>query len=640
MTWYATILNRRLPLPVRARMVGAALWVGVPLAIVLLCWHALPLEPGAGLTPSWEGALHMALHYGITFGNHLIFTYGPLGFLSVPTLWYGATGIIAVLYTVLLRFALALALFWGARRSYGTVVGAIVALVVVDASEFVRETVPFLVFCVWMVDRVSGSRQRLALMAIGGAVAGLELLNKLSIGIEITAMALVVALATRGRRRDHVVVTLAALILALLVGWTVTGQDWGALAAYARNGARIVSGYAPAMSKEARGLSWEYVAGFLAFAIGLVGAVQMTTDGPARRRWGMVALWVVFCFFEYKQGFVIHDLWHATMYFVALMGGFLALRWQWGGQVVGLGLTATLCVFALAAQGLTYIRAVANPAKNVSSATTQLKQVISPSERAAVMAKGRRAIEATRPIDQSTLNLLRGHTVHVAPYQTSVVWAYRLKWSPLPVFQSYSAYTTALDQEDASFLDSARAPQRILRNLAAGLDSRVQTFDEGLTTRTIFCRYRQLRVTETWQVLALGPNRCGATVSLGTVHAAWNQTIGVPAPPNEHSFVFVRIGGVTVGGLERLVALLYKPAERMILLDGVSHRLVEETAADGLILRAPPGVDFTPPFNFPPDSSTIAVSEKGQGSGAGKPITYSFFAQSVNSAPRAAHAQG
>ena len=43
----------------------------------------------------------MAHHFGITFGNHLIFTYGPLGFLSVPTLWYSDTGTIAVLYTLL-----------------------------------------------------------------------------------------------------------------------------------------------------------------------------------------------------------------------------------------------------------------------------------------------------------------------------------------------------------------------------------------------------------------------------------------------------------------------------------------------------------------------------------------------------------
>jgi hypothetical protein len=90
-------------------------------------------------------------------------------------------------------------------------------------------------------------------------------------------------------------ITLSALILALLAGWTATGQDWGSLSAYARNAVQIISGYAAAMSYENPTLSWqvsfEYVAGLLAFAIGLVGALQMTVEGPAGRRWGIVALW-------------------------------------------------------------------------------------------------------------------------------------------------------------------------------------------------------------------------------------------------------------------------------------------------------------------------------------------------------------
>lgn len=266
------------------RLGGIVIWMVVPLVIMLLSWHELPLAPQPGLDPSWQAALHMALHYGITFGNHLIFTYGPLGFLSVPTLWYSTTGTIAVLYAVLMRFALALALFLGARRTYGIVVGGVIALLVAGASDVALESVPFLVFCVWMVDRVSDSRRHLTLMlmAMGGAVAGLELLNEMSLGIEITALAVVVALGARGRRRDHLIVTLAALVLALLAAWTATGQDWGALPAYARNSARIISGYAAAMSYEEPSLTWEYTAGLVAFAFGLAGALQMTQDGPAR----------------------------------------------------------------------------------------------------------------------------------------------------------------------------------------------------------------------------------------------------------------------------------------------------------------------------------------------------------------------
>jgi hypothetical protein len=623
----------------RPQAVPLASCLVVALVITLLSWHALPLEPQPGLDPSWQATLHMALRYGITFGNRLIFTHGPLGFLSVPTLWYGGTGAVAVLYTVLVRLALALALFLGARRIYGPAVGGIVALLVAGASVVTLESVPFLVFCVWMVDYVSASRPdsrrrlTLALMALAGAVAGLELLNEVSLGMELTALVVIVALGTQGRRRDHLIVTLAALVLALLVAWGMTGQDWGALPAYVHNSARIVSGYAAAMSYEDPSLTWEYTAGLVAFAFGVAGALQMTRDGPARRRWGIVALWVVFCFFEYKEGFVRHDAGHGAIYFVALMGGFLALRWRSRNRLIGLGFTAALFTFALAAQEPSSFSTVFNPGENAKTAIDQIEQVSGSAKRAAVIAQGRREIEQVLFVDQPTLDLLRGHTVDVAPYEAAVAWAYNLDWRPLPVFQSYAAYTTGLDQENADTLNSTRAPQRILRNREPGVDGRVLTFDEGLSTRTILCRYRELRTTGVWQVLGLGPNRCGAPVPLGTVHAGWYQNVQVPAPPNDHSFVFVRIGGVAVGGLEHLRALLYKPVERVVLLDGASHRLIEATATDGLLLRAPVGVDFTAPFNLAPNSSTIAVGKTGQGVGDGQPITFSFFAQSVNAGP-------
>jgi hypothetical protein len=622
-----------LSLPDSRRLANATIWVLVPLVIMLLSWHLLPLEPEPGLDPSWQAALQMAAHDGITFGHDLIFTYGPLGFLSVPTLWYTDTGTIAVIYAVLLRLVLASALFWGARRTYGAAAGAVVALVVACASGVALETVPVFIFCVWIVDRVSAPRERLTLMAIGGAVAGVELLNKVSIGIEITVLVTVTALAARGRRRDHLIVVFAALISALLVAWTATGQDLGSIAAYARNSARIVSGYAAAMSSEEPSLGWQYTAGWVAFAFGLAGALHMTVDGPTRRRWGIVALWFVFCFFEYKDGFIRHDLGHSTIYFVALMGGFLAFRWQPASRLVGLGLAAALVAFAFAAQDSSF-STVFKPGEDVDSAVNQVEQVANPSERAFTMARGRQAIKNVFPIDQPTLNLLRGHTVDVEPYQAAVAWAYNLDWRPLPVFQSYSAYTTGLDQEDADALQSPRAPQRILRNLDVDIDGRVQAFDEGLTSRTILCRYQELRTTGAWEVLGLGPDRCGAPVSLGTVHAGWDQAISVPTPPNNHSFIFVRIGGVAVGGLERLYALLYKPAERDVSLNGTAHRLIEDTAPDGLILRAAPGVDFTPPFNLAPESSTIAVDKAGQGSDGGKPLTFAFFAQSVSVGPR------
>lgn len=630
----AGLPERVRPRSTRSRTTSACMWVVLPCVVVLLSWHALALEPQPGLDNSWRAALHMAVHDGVTFGDHLVFTYGPLGFLSVPTLWYVDTGTIAFVYTILIRLALVVSVFVGARRSYGSIVAFVCALLVASASEVTPETVPFVVFSVWVIDRAVGDRRLTVLMTAGGAVAGLELLNKESTGIELAVLALIVALAARGRRWVNVTITLGSLFAALLIGWVATGQRLGALPAYAHGAARVIAGYTAAMSYSEPSLSWEYTAACVAFVFGLAAALQMTSTATARIRWGIVAIWVAFSFFEFKEGFVRQDSGHAVIYFAALMGGFFAFRWRTGSQPVALALASALFVFTLAVEGGS-VSALIDPGGNANTAISQIHDVMSKSKRNVIIAQGRAAIEAALPLDPQTLSLLRGHTVHVGPYETAVAWAYRLDWRPLPVFQSYTAYTTGLDQMNADALTSPSAPERILRNLDTGIDTRVLEFDEGATNRTILCRYRELRTTGAWQVLGIGPNRCEPPVALETVHANWGQEVTVPAPPNDHSFVFVRIGGVAIGGLERVVAALYKPAMRMVLLDGEPHRLVSGTATDGLLLRAPGGVDFTAPFNFAPNSLTIAVSkERDSATSRARPIIFSFFSQSVSIGPR------
>ena len=49
---------------------------------------------------SWHAALAMAFHQNIQFGPAAIFTYGPLGFLEFPQLYFTSTFILAELYVV------------------------------------------------------------------------------------------------------------------------------------------------------------------------------------------------------------------------------------------------------------------------------------------------------------------------------------------------------------------------------------------------------------------------------------------------------------------------------------------------------------------------------------------------------------
>jgi hypothetical protein len=576
----------------------------------------------------------MAFTYHIGFGTHLIFTYGPLGFLSVPTLWFSHSGLIAIFYTVVVRIAFVTALFAAARRSYGLPVAILVTLALASASSGWLEPVPFLVFAIWVVDRVEDGRWLTASIAGAAAVAGIELLNKASTGIELIVLAIVMAACARGRRRVHLAAALVALVVGLVVGWLAAGQSLTALPDYLRSTQQIVSGYASAMGLEAPGLGWQYTASWAVLAFGVIGAFQMTGDGASRRRWGIVLLWVAFWFFEFKEAFVRHDSIHGAYFFVAAMGGFIGLRWRPGHRAAGLSVTAALFVFTLMADGTSFAT-VFNPAKDASAAFTEIGQVASHSKRYAIISAGRTMIGQLFPIDPKTLALLAGHTVQVSPYETAVAWAYRLDWQPLPIFQTYSAYTPALDEDNARAMNSPDGPQRILRNRDSPIDNRVQTFDEPLATRTMFCRYRQLRVTPVWQVLARAPNRCSAPTLIRSVRANWDRSVSVPAPPNDHSFVFVRIAGTGLSVWETLYSLLYKPDVRAILLDGYPYRLVEATAGDGLLLRAPSAIDYSSPFGLAPNPAQIAVSEIGSRPGKGDPITYSFYSVSVSSGARA-----
>jgi hypothetical protein len=627
--------------PSRTRLQRAALWVIVTLAIALLSWQTVPLTPQAGLDSSWQAALQMAITHGITFGNRLIFTYGPLGFLSFPTLWYTHTGAIAFGYTVLWRILLVVALLSAARRTYGAVAGALVALLIAGASASTSAitststtgnttfvTVPFLIFAVLVVDGVRDRRRLAALMALAGATAGVMLLNETSVGIELAALALIMAYTAKGNRVRHLLIVAGALVAALLAAWTAAGQDWGALPSYIRGSEQIVAGYAAAMGYEQAGLGWQYPAAWIAFAFGLAGALEMTAGGDSRRRWGIVGLWVAFCFFEFKEAFVRHDLPHGIIYFLAVMGGIVAFRWRPEHRLAALGLTAALFALTMAA-GANSFAGVFNPGGDASSAIDQIGQVLQRSERERVITTGRDQVRAEDPIDPTTLSLLHGHTVDVLPDDVAAAWAYGLDWRPLPVFQSYAVYTTALDEDDADALRSNYAPQRILRNRDPAIDDRVLAFDEPLTARTILCRYRQLRATLGWQVLAREPSRCGASRLIGVVHAQWDESVPIPAPPNGHSLVYVRIYGVQVGGLERLTSLIDKPVERDVILDSVPYRLVEGTAADGLLLRAAPAADYPVPWNFAPDDTTIGVMAAGRSQTVGTPITFAFYEESL-----------
>jgi hypothetical protein len=278
-----------------------------------------------------------------------------------------------------------------------------------------------------------------------------------------------------------------------------------------------------------------------------------------------------------------------------------------------------------------------NPYANVVAVADQLRTLGSAGRRAAMIADLHKRVEATYVLTTGVRAAVGRRPVMLWPNLFGeVAWAYGLNLRPLPSFEVYGAYTPALDRLSARMLVSSRAPSRILRTNVLPVDRRRATFEAPLATREIFCRYRQVALGGAWQVLARAGDRCGTPQTLSTLTAAWGQPVSVPAPLRAAALVLVHIEAAGPHGLERVRSLLLRPQIRWIALDGNVYRLVAATAADGLLLYAPPQLDYPEPFAMAPRPQTIAVGRAG-GEPGGQ-ITYRFEEVPLRSTPAVAPA--
>ncbi|MGH9268103.1 MAG: hypothetical protein ACRD0D_07990, partial [Acidimicrobiales bacterium] len=95
--------------------------------LTVLTWPVPGLGATGRLDGSWVAALNLAAHRGLDFGTEVVFTYGPLGFLGFPRLYFGWTAALAFAYAVAVHASLCTTVFLLARRSWPAWVAAAMA---------------------------------------------------------------------------------------------------------------------------------------------------------------------------------------------------------------------------------------------------------------------------------------------------------------------------------------------------------------------------------------------------------------------------------------------------------------------------------------------------------------------------------
>lgn len=596
----------------------------------LCAWHIGMNSAGIGLDASWNAGLTMAVHQGLQFGREIVFSYGPLGFLQSPFVYYSGLGLIAFLFTAALYVCFCVALVRALARVLPLAAAALLGFLVVGALPLIEQPPLLAVLAAMaMLERERSPRAIDAFLVLGASYAAVEALVKLSTGPIVAAVFLVALIGLRaGRLRIAAyLVLLAAEIVAL---WLLCGQSLGAIPDFLSNTAQIVSGYSSAMVSESDVAQWKVIVASVVAALTTVALVVACWFGSFRDRRARIAgavLSGLVAFTIFKEGVVRTDAGHLSLFFSSATVLWIAIPWRrrlWPLLVGG----ALAIALAGAPVRKEAVDAHLHVVENVRDAWEQARNVFSPARRQALIEAGRSGLQATYDLSPRAQAALRGRTVSVEPWEAGAAWAYGYEWDPLPVFQNYSAYTSKLDRLNAAAVESPDGPERILREepLAVfpefeteDVDNRFIGWDPPEQARAVLCNFAPLVGDERWQVLGRVPDRCGAPRPAGSAQAGEGEAVPVPAPRRGEA-VFVRIHGAGVGGLERVGAALFHARVRRLTVNGErSYRLIPETAGDGLLLRGRGAFAAPGPFSPFPQARTIAVS------GAGGSLRFEFF---------------
>jgi hypothetical protein len=569
--------------------------------VAWLTWPGVVSAPAPGLDTSWQAAISVAAQRDLQFGKDVVFTYGPLGFLSVSGLYYRGLSAATFAYTVGLHLALVGVLLASARRVVPLPIAAVAVYALVRTFDVAVENalLPALVLvgCLWGVRR-GDPRAAVGAAAVAGVVVGLTALTELRLAI-FAAVLLLVAFAALGARDGAAAaaVSAGAAALTFFSLWVAAGQAVANISPYLSRGWDLVAGYSAAMNFEEPARRWEYVAAALVVAVLATVAVAATRSWPPRARVGALALGAAFAFLSLKEGFVRHAGLHSVFFFASAATAVLAYGALGARRTVAAG-AAALAFAAYFGSLQTLGWRDFDPVAPARAAVREARLLATGAAERRIE-RERTAMRTAYGLDASTLADLRGRTTAILPSESGVAWAYpELAWRPVPVFQTYAAYTPSLDELNARFLRSRRAPERILRHLGGILDLRNAAWDPPAATLALVCRYVERRATLRWEVLARVHDRCGPAEAAGSVSFHPGQLVHVPGA-NSHELVYARLRGLTSSLLYRAQALLFKIRQPDVTTSaGPRYRLVPATAGDPLLMSIPRTAAYSGAFAF------------------------------------------
>ncbi len=469
------------------------------LVLMLLPWR--PVFPDGGLDPSWQGVIEWGFLQGRVFGEDLVFTFGPLGFLYTRLYHPDLFGVLMGFWFITaLLLGLFFGGFWGHAPWPLSLMLALCLLLAVSLNVEIADSQLFFIPLaggILAMDPVRPDWRWLGypLLALA-ALAGLIKFTVFIAGMAIFAITDLI-LWWRERTLPH------RLALFLASSWfyffLVTGHgDWPS---YLHNSLRIAGGYSAAMQTTGPAVEIQeslIMGGLLSLVLiltptGRIGVAEGLT------RLGVTLVSLLMGFLIFKAGVVRHD-----GHILISAGGLLLLAVLVAWRAAGLEGNHWLKALALGTVLLGAYHLSGIPERHyLSQGQTReayLKHLLQDRPQRALRSManlvfGLDELDFLDRRDQALADIRQRHPlpawegrVDIYNWDQASILANGLNYTPRPVFQSYSAYSPALLQLNADHLAGDDAPDYIYYAVQA-IDNRLPALEDGLSWPLLWTRY-------------------------------------------------------------------------------------------------------------------------------------------------------
>jgi len=546
-----------------------------------------------GVENAWAQALHVAFSRHWQFGQDIVFTYGPWGFLARG--YYPPTYPVSVIAWVILSLVF-LCAGWRLARHFSNnrlvawlwLVGFTGVASIPAGDDFNARLVAWgmlLLFLHFFVEEcVFTPIQALLTVSLGW----LSLVKFTGLMESVMVVAVIAANNIFRHRRFPWIVPL--WVASLVFFWVAAGQHLSSLGPFLCNSWRITGGYTEAMMLTDKTGARDAVC-FLLIAM-LLCALTGRIAWARRRFLGALPLAGLgtILFIVFKLGYVRNDRHETTSATALVLISLACLAVAWAGSKRAAGAASCLLIASTL-----FASSVFNCWLPGNGLGKQLAGIFSIYNLLAPVA-GPYTGYLRSEYEKNLANERKTHPLppiegnaDLYSYDQTILFAHALPYQPRPIIQSYSAYTPELAEINAAHLRTAHAASNILFAVQPA-DGRFPSLDDGLSWPELLTLYDLKGASDDKGTYLLLSRAAAARefhlTPLQNISARFGEPVTLPAATNGPVWVEIEINKSLAG---TVVSTLYKPPVLMLTVSLQDHtqrrfRLVPGMAGGGFLL--------------------------------------------------------